>query len=105
MRCYSHEQLSFQSASEARRSDEQLKADDGEFLNRYGRFCVGSLQSAALRARDVLLPISIVFRGACYAFRECTVPHLVGNEFQWDQMASYIPARHVFDPPIALRHE
>jgi hypothetical protein len=74
-----------------------LKADDGEFLDRYGRFCAGSLQSAALRRWDVLLPISIAFADECYAFRKFIVPHLVGNEFNFkgrgrvrDNQADYL---------------
>jgi hypothetical protein len=37
VRCYSQEQLSFQSACETKQSDEQLKLDDGELPDRYGR--------------------------------------------------------------------
>jgi len=67
-------QLSFQSTQEAKQSDEQLKLDDGEFMDHDGRFCVGSRESAALRARDVLLPISIALIEARYAFRKSAVP-------------------------------
>jgi hypothetical protein len=83
-------------------------------MDRYGRFCAGSRQSAALRARDVLLPISIVLVDSCYAFRKSIVPYLVGNEFGLKlatggtrRVANYIPARRTarVNPLIALRYE
>jgi len=41
-------QLSFQSTQEAEQSDEQLKPDDGEFMDHDGRFCVGSRESGGV---------------------------------------------------------
>jgi len=41
-------QLSFQSAQEAKQSDEQLKPYDGEFMDHDGRFGAASLQSGGV---------------------------------------------------------
>jgi hypothetical protein len=65
------------------RSDEQLKADGGMFLVRYGRPLVILRQFSGWRHRDVLLPINIAFADAWYAFQKCIVPYLVGDEFAW----------------------
>jgi hypothetical protein len=64
-------------------SDEQLKADGGEFLDRDGRPQVTLRQFSSLRHRDILLPISIAFAGACYAFQKCIVTYLVGDDLEF----------------------